>query len=88
MRDILVRKPNEPTTVYVGCGHCGELVAQYKLASYYHHGRGVESFMRSRGASEVESGRRMLNEFNALQEEATKGYRDALDYLEKHGKPI
>ena len=30
MRNVLVRQPNEPQTVFVRCVECGELVARYR----------------------------------------------------------
>jgi RNase P subunit RPR2 len=87
-RNLLVRQPNESTIVFVRCGHCGDLVARYRLTDYYHHGKDVESFLRSHGAGAMESGRRVLDEFNRAKEESMTGYEKALEYLREHGKPI
>ena len=87
-RNILIRKPDVPTTIYVRCAKCGELVARYKLSEYYHHGKGLDSFLRSRGAVVSESGRDMLAEFDRAQTESIEGYQQALEYLKSHNKPV
>ena len=87
-RNLLVRQPNELTIVFVRCGNCGKLVARYKLADYYHHGKDVESFLRSHGSGAMESGRRVLDEFNRIKGESMTGYEKALEYLREQGKPI
>ncbi len=87
-RNILVRQGHQKPVIYVRCAQCGELVARYRLSEYYHHGKGVESFLRSRGANAVESGRRMLREFEDIQTESIEGYAEVLKFLEEHDKPI
>ena len=86
--DILVRRQGEPTTVYVRCANCGELVARYQLRAYYHHGKGPESFYRSIGSEACDSGRRSLNDFNRVQEESVAGYAEALEALKQEGKDV
>jgi hypothetical protein len=55
--------------------------------SYYHHGKGLESYLRSvEGA--VESGRRMLSEFEEAEHEAVEGYARALSVLKELGKEV
>ena len=87
-RNIIVRPGHERPIIYVRCMNCGELVARYRLAEYYHHGKDIESFLRSRGANAVESGRRMLDEFQQVQKDAVEGYEKALEYLTEHDKPV
>ncbi len=87
-RNLLVRQVDEQTVVFVRCAKCGELVARYKLIEYYHHGKDVESFLRSRGAVAVESGRRMLQEFERVKSESIEGYEEALEYLREHDKNV
>ena len=87
-RNILVREPNKPTTVYVRCCKCGQLVARYILSDYYHHGKGVESFLKSQGSSAAESGRDILGEFKSIEKQSLTGYLDALKYLESRDKPV
>ncbi len=87
-RNIVVRKPNQPLTVYVRCSNCKGLIARYRLQEYYHHGKSAESFFRSRGAVAVESGRRMLNEFKQAEDESLEGFEEAVAYLLEHGKQI
>jgi hypothetical protein len=86
MRVILVREPGELQTVYVRCHDCTELVARYRLTDYYHHGKGIDSFLRSQGETDIESGRRVLREFEQAREEAVTGYEAVLRQLEEEGK--
>ena len=88
VRNILVREPDLRTTIYVRCAQCLELVARYKLREYYHHGKGIESFLKSQGAAAVESGRKVLDEFSRIETESVAGYEEALKYLEAHDKPV
>jgi len=87
-RNILVRQAQEQPIVYVRCARCGELVARYRLSEYYHHGKGIESFLRSRGASAAESGRRLLDEFAEIQRASIEGFAEVLKYLEEHHKSV
>lgn len=88
LRNILVREPDLPTTIYVRCAKCGELVARYKLSDYYHHGKGIESFLRSHRFLSQESGRSVLEEFKKTQMDSEKGYERVLKYLREHGKEV
>ncbi len=74
--------------IYVRCANCGELVARYELSGYYHHGKGLESYLKSRGVDASESGRQWLAQFNEVSEQAAVGYRDALEELQKAGKSL
>jgi hypothetical protein len=85
---ILVREADLPTVIYVRCGNCGELVARYELSDYYHHGRGMESFLRGKMATVEESGRDMLESFEEAKKKAVKGYHKAMAELERLGKKI
>ena len=87
-RNIIVREAGRPMTVYVRCGNCGQLVAAYELKNYYHHGKGIESYLRGHGAGAEDSGRRWLDEFKQVQERAQSGYQAALEKLAKDGKEI
>jgi hypothetical protein len=88
VRNILVREPDLRTTIYVRCAQCLELVARYKLREYYHHGKGIESYLKSQGAASVESGRKVLDEFSRIETESVAGYEEALKHLEAHDKPV
>ena len=87
-RNIIVRAEGQPQTVYVRCVGCGDLVAMYRLMEYYHHGKGIESYLRSRGAGSAESGRSVLKEFERIAGQAEAGYAAALEWLAKAGKPL
>jgi hypothetical protein len=86
MRNILVREPGRRAAVYVRCAACRQLVARYVLADYYHHGKGIESFLRSHGAASSESGRHLLEEFERAKSEALEGFEAAMKALEELGK--
>jgi RNase P subunit RPR2 len=88
VRNILAREPDIPMTIYVRCAKCGELVARYKLREYYHHGKGIDSFLRSQAAQLAESGRHVLGEFRRTQKESVQGYEMVLKELEKEGKEV
>ena len=88
VRNILAREPNAPTVVYVCCIHCSRLVARYELSDYYHHGKGVESFLRSKATSVEESGRKMVREYDEVRKRAIEGYKKVLEELERQGKEI
>ena len=72
--------------VFVRCAGCKELVARYRLQDYYHHGKGVDSFLRTRGVDASDSGRKFLEEFQKVQQEAEDGLANALEELEKDGR--
>lgn len=86
--NILVREAGAPQVVYACCNECDQLVAQYRLQSYYHHGKGAESWWRSRGAASEESGRRMLRLFEEAREEAQAGFEAAMRKLAESGREI
>ena len=69
--------------VSVRCNDCGEFVARYRLESYYHHGKGIDSYLRSLGASASESGRSQLDEFRIVQDEATQQLGEVIEALEE-----
>lgn len=84
VRNILVRETEAPTTAYVRCLGCKQLVARYRLSGYYHHGKGIESYLRSMaGADAGESGRDDLAEFQRIQAEAERGYEEAIRNLKE-----
>lgn len=84
--NLLVREPGEPATVYVRCTACESLVARYVLADYYHHGKGIESYLRSHAGQFADSGRRVHEELAEAQASALEGYERALAELRRAGK--
>ncbi len=86
LHNILVREPRLRTAVYVRCAECRELVARYSLADYYHHGKGMDSFLRSRTASVAESGRDLLELFERAKQRAIEGYARVVEELARQGK--
>jgi hypothetical protein len=88
VKNILVRVAGQPQTVFVRCSRCESLVARYKLRDYYHHGKGIESYLRSKGGSAGESGRHVLEEYKRVADEAAAGYRVALEKLKEAGKEL
>lgn len=78
---LLVREPGRAQMAFVRCARCGELVARYRLQSYYHHGKGIESYLRSLGSDAADSGRNELKQFQAVQHEAVEQFERALEEL-------
>ena len=88
VRNILVREANHPTFVYVRCAKCKELVACYELSNYYHHGKGIESYLRAHGVAAGDSARQWMEEFQRVQEKAVAGYENALEKLAEDHKDV
>ncbi len=88
MRNILVREEGRPTTIYVRCHHCKMFVARYVLSDYYHHGKGLDSYLRAHRSEVAESGREMLARFDQVRNEAVADYERTLARLEELGKAI
>ena len=88
VRDIIVRETGKPMVVYVRCARCGELVASYELQRYYHHGKGIESYLRNHGVGAADSGHAWLAEFQKIQAEAEAGFQAALKKLSDEHKDI
>jgi uncharacterized Zn finger protein len=86
VRNILVREANLPTIVYVRCVHCGRLVARYELSDYYHHGKGIESFLSSRRGRVEDSGREMMKQYDEAKRKAIEGFKEVVTRLEELGK--
>ncbi|MEM6456577.1 MAG: hypothetical protein AAF772_15905 [Acidobacteriota bacterium] len=86
LNNILAREARLRTVVYVRCADCSALVARYELADYYHHGRGVESFLRSHDPGLAESGRQMMTLFKQAEKRAVEGFRAVMAILEKTGR--
>ncbi|MGF1512019.1 MAG: hypothetical protein ACFB9M_21215 [Myxococcota bacterium] len=85
LQNLLVRESGRNDVVMVRCAKCRQLVARYELQSYYHHGKGFESWIRSyRGATE--SGRALHEAFNAAQETAVDQFGRVVEQLAKEGK--
>ena len=81
VRNIIVREGRDQV-IFVRCAHCKELVARYELKDYYHHGKGIESYLRAHGAGGGDSGRAWLEAFNKSQEQAINGFQQALAELD------
>jgi hypothetical protein len=88
LRNIIVRETGQRTLVYARCSKCLELVARYELHAYYHHGKGLQSYLRAQGAKDAGSGREWLSQFKKVQAKALAGYETALAELAKEQKPI
>ena len=81
VHNLLVREVGEPQTVYVRCAACGELVARYQLSDYYHHGGGVESYLRTHVGQVFASARQIAETLAQVQQNAFAGYERALEAL-------
>ncbi|MEZ6317149.1 MAG: hypothetical protein R3B49_00145 [Phycisphaerales bacterium] len=86
--DVLVREAGQPQTVFVICAACHDLVARYRLQGYYHHGKGADSFIRSREGKMAESGRELLEEFDTVRVDALRGFKRVLGQLADLHKPL
>lgn len=87
VRNIIVREGKDQV-IFVRCAKCKELVARYELKDYYHHGKGIESYLRAHGAGGGDSGRAWLEAFNKSQAKALTGYEEALHELESANKDV
>ncbi len=86
VHNLLVREVDRSQTVYVRCSQCEQLVARYVLADYYHHGRGIESYLRTRQSGFSESARDVAAELASVEQSALEGYERAVQYLRDRGK--
>ncbi|MEM6472059.1 MAG: hypothetical protein AAF802_21035 [Planctomycetota bacterium] len=88
LRNILVRDGHDQV-VFVRCAQCKALVARYVLKDYYHHGKGIESYLRAHKLTTGDdSGRAWLEAFEASQRTAEVGYQEALDALQSQNKEV
>ena len=88
VRNVIAREPGRAQMVYVICSECHELVARYRLSGYYHHGKGLESYLRSMGSDASDSARGHLQEFGKIKEESLEGAQRVLEQLEDEGKSV
>jgi len=86
--DVLVREAGQPQTVFVICTECHSLVARYRLQGYYHHGKGADSFLRTRRGKMAESSRELLEEFDSVRVDALRGFKRVLALLADLRKPL
>ena len=85
---LLLREPGRPDRVYLRCARCARLVARYALSASYHHGKGLDSYLRGLDEMTTESGREALDDYRAVQEEAEEEYARVLEELEREGKEL
>lgn len=88
VRNIIVRDDDGNQTIFVRCAKCKELVARYDLKDYYHHGKGIESYLRSHGHRHSESTRQWTKDFEKSQQDAVVGYQEALTLLSEQNKEV
>ena len=87
VRNIIVREGSDQV-IFVRCANCKELVARYTLKDYYHHGKGIESYLRAHGGAGGDSGRAWLDAFKKSQKKAVLGYEEALNALDAANKQV
>lgn len=87
VRNILRRAEGHHTTVFVRCARCKALVARYELRAYYHHGKGVESWLRSHEGT-TESGRDLSEAFARVEEQTLDEYEEVLAALAQQDKEV
>lgn len=83
---ILRRDEAHPLTVYVRCAKCGELVARYKVGEYYHHGKGMESWLKAMRPGDRESARNFRADFDEVENDSIEEYQEVLEKLGEQGK--
>lgn len=83
---LLRRDEAHPLTVYVRCAKCDELVARYKVEEYYHHGKGIESWLKAMRPGALESGRNIRLDFEKARDESVAEYADVVEELGAQGK--
>lgn len=88
VRNIVVREPGQPLTIFVQCAGCLQLVARYRLSDCYVHGQGLETWLRSLGPATAESGRDFHGEFERIRQDAVTGYQAALRELSAMGPEV
>ena len=88
LRNLISRDSGQAAKIYVRCAKCRELVAFYELSRYYHHGKGIESYLRAHGVGAADSARTWMAEFERLQNEAIGGYEEALENLQSENKDV
>lgn len=89
--NIITRDAGRPMAVFVRCAQCAELVACYEVSRYYHHGKGIESYLRSLGflgRHAAESGRNVLDEFERTKQDVLDAYPKVLQALKDQGKTL
>ncbi len=87
LHNLLVRTPGKHQLVLVVCSACELLVARYELASYYHHGKGIESWLRSFDPT-TESGSALQATFDRVSRDAVEEFERALAVLRSQGKEL
>lgn len=88
VRNIIVRGDDGQQVIFVRCAKCKDLVARYELKDYYHHGKGIESYLRAHGRHDSDSAREWLRAFEESQRKAIIGYEEALAFLAEHHKEV
>jgi hypothetical protein len=88
MNLIIRRSEARPPAIFVRCSECHSFVARYALSEYYHHGKGVDSWLHAYGAKAAESGRHLLQDFTSVKEEAVAEYEQVMAELERLGKDL
>lgn len=89
LRNIVVRFPGHNEKIYVQCRNCKELVARYVVGymGYFHHGKGIESFVRSvENSGDITSAKNLSTMFKQMDEEVVAEFNEALKELERQGK--
>ena len=87
LHDLLVRKPGKNQIVLVVCAACRELVARYELSSYYHHGKGIDSWLGSFNPI-TESAHDLRESFERVRDDAMAELEEAVSILKTEGKAI
>ena len=86
VRNVIVRNGKEQV-IFVRCSRCRELVARYQLKDY-HHGKGIESYLRAHGVAGGDNARAWLDAFKESREQAVVDFEESLRLLKVGDKEI
>ncbi len=85
--NLVVREPGNPPVVLARCDQCKELVARYELRGYYHHGKGIQDWLRTMPIA-TESTLDLQDRFARVRQEAPRELERAVSLLEERGKEV
>ena len=87
LHNLLVRVPGKSQIVLALCANCRQLVARYELSQYYHHGKGIDSWLRSFDPT-TESAHDLKESFEDVRETAVAQLEQALAVLKADGREL
>jgi len=85
MQNVLVEEGTD-LLVYVRCAECHAFIARYQVNRCYHHGKGLDSYLKSLPSFDLSSGYAILEELAALRADAVSGYQMVTKAIESNGQ--